>query len=75
MRCGRKPNAAAVPATVSDEPEPKATGQVREGGKGSDPRARRPAVVSNSGRIAASAAIFRMKTDRPAGVPDRETMF
>ncbi len=27
-------NAAAVPATVSDEPEPKATGKFREGGKG-----------------------------------------
>ena len=38
------PNSAAVPATVSDEPEPKATGEVREGGKGEDPRARRPAV-------------------------------
>jgi hypothetical protein len=34
MRCGFWPNAAAVPATVSDEPEPKATGHVREGGKG-----------------------------------------
>ena len=34
MRCGLRPNSAAVPATVSDEPEPKATGLFREGGKG-----------------------------------------
>lgn len=51
--------AAAVPATVSDEPAPKATGLFREGGKGDDPQARRPAVRTQI-------------SDRPAGVPDKE---
>ncbi len=44
VRDRKDPKAAAVPATVSDEPAPKATGMFREGGKGSDPQARRPAV-------------------------------
>ncbi len=59
MRCGKVPKSAAVPATVSDEPEPKATGLFREGGKGGDPQARRPAVQDK-------------KSDRPAGVPGKE---
>ena len=38
-------NAAAVPATVGGSPRPGATGAIREGGRGRDPRARRPAVA------------------------------
>ena len=59
MRCGKNPKSAAVPATVSDEPTPKATGLLREGGKGGDPQARRPAVWTE-------------ESDRPAGVPGKE---
>ncbi|MDR6334256.1 hypothetical protein GGQ86_002732 [Xanthobacter flavus] len=43
VRRGRPSNAAAAPATVGGEPLPDATGSIREGGRGGEPRARRPA--------------------------------
>jgi len=54
---GRK--SAAVPATVSDEPDAEGHWETREGGAGSDPRARRPAVE-------------RHQSSRPAGDPGME---
>ena len=53
MRCGSPAYSAAVPATVSEEPRAeKPLGISREGGQGDDPRARRPAVKSNSSKSA-----------------------
>jgi len=47
MRCGTSgSNAAAAPATVSGKPAPLRHWTHREGGKGNEPRARRPAVDS-----------------------------
>lgn len=58
MRCGPKAQLRGCPRNCKRRARAESHWTVREGGKGGDPQARRPAVKTN--------------TDRPAGVPDRE---
>lgn len=75
MRCGQIAQIRGCPRNCKRRARAESHWMIREGGKGGDPRARRPAVRKQfqQERLAVLRLELRGKyTDRPAGVPGRE---